>query len=109
MAMNSSPSPSLRSSYQVAASSSSASASASSASLTTCFQARRDAFLDVGPVDQSRSSVRKSLGASIELVDPSVLRASLGTFVKAEQEVLRKRGALVDRQGEGFSFQAVGA
>jgi len=94
---NSSPSPSLRSSYQAAASSSSASASASSASLTTGLQSVGDALLRFVPGDKCGRAVGNSLYATVELLDPSLLSTGFRIAVETEQEVLGERGALVDR------------
>lgn len=94
---NSSPSPSLRSSYQAAASSSSASASASSASRTTGFQLVGDALLSFVPGDKCGRAVGDGLCATVELLDPSLLSTRFRIAVEAEQEVLGERGALVDR------------
>jgi hypothetical protein len=82
---NSSPSPSLRSSYQAAASSSSASASASSASLTTGFQSVGDALLSFVPGDKCGRAVGDGLCATVELLDPSLFSTRFGVAVEAEQ------------------------
>ncbi len=104
MAMNSSPSPSLRSSYQVAASSSSASASASSASLTSGLQAFGDSLLGVCPVNQRSGSVCYRLSASADLFGPRLLDSRLcrPVFVQAEEQIPGERCSLVERQGKGF-------